>query len=68
MKIKCPHCGFEGEAKDYFLLYEAVVNVSLYYVFRESRERPPLLICPKCNKTFVLEEHYEIIKRKLRKR
>jgi len=67
MKIKCPYCGFEGEPKDYYLLYEAVVNVALFKPMEEGRERPPLLICPKCGKAFPLGEFYGKVKEKLRK-
>ena len=67
MKIKCPYCGFEGEPKDYYLLYEAVVNVALFKPMEEGRERPPLLICPKCGKAFPSGEFYGKVKEKLRK-
>jgi len=66
-KIKCPYCGFEGEPKEFYLLYEAVVNVTLTSASKENRERPPLIICPKCGKAFPTANFYEKLRRKIGK-
>ncbi len=68
MKIKCPYCGYVGDSKDFYLLYEAVVNVALYKPLREERERPPLIICPKCGKAFPSGDFYGKIREKLERK
>jgi len=57
--IKCPFCGFEGNPKDFYLMYEVVLYEKEGIVEKELRERPPLVICPKCNQGFFLKSPYE---------
>ncbi|RLG71414.1 MAG: hypothetical protein DRO08_04755 [Thermoprotei archaeon] len=67
-EIKCPYCGFKGKPKDFYLLYEAVVNVTLTSAVKEGRERPPLLVCPSCGKAFPSSNFYDKLRRKIAKR
>ena len=57
-KLKCPHCGFEGEAPDFYYMYEVTLFVYDSKVEPEERERPVLVICPKCRQGFFLEDPY----------
>ncbi|RLG81228.1 MAG: hypothetical protein DRO13_01750 [Thermoprotei archaeon] len=57
--IKCPYCGFIGKPRDYTYMYEAVLYVADQEVLKEERERPVLLICPRCNRGFFLESPYQ---------
>jgi len=56
-KLKCPRCGFEGEAKDFpkassgclsvvlFLLF--IIPWIIYYILTRDKVK-----CPKCGKMF----------------
>jgi len=57
--LKCPFCGFEGEISDFTFMYEVVLYTVDHEVLREDRERPPLVICPKCKQGFFLESPYK---------
>jgi ribosomal protein S27AE len=59
VKIKCPHCGFEGDSSEFMYLYEATLYLVDSMVEREERVRPVLVICPKCKQGFFLENPYE---------
>ncbi len=59
-KITCPYCGFTGEPKDFYFIYEVVLYAtSTDDVVKEERERPPLVVCPKCKQGFFLESPYK---------
>ncbi len=58
-QIKCPFCGFQGKANEFYLMYEAVIYESSGITEKEKRERPPLVICPNCGNGFFLESPYE---------
>lgn len=58
MKIKCPHCGFEEEASAFKFIYEVTLYVINSHVEREERERPILVVCPRCKQGFFLENPY----------
>ncbi|MGQ4832619.1 MAG: hypothetical protein ACP6IS_01820 [Candidatus Asgardarchaeia archaeon] len=57
--IKCPFCGFEGYASEFYLMYESVIYEKQGNIEKELRERPPVVICPKCKQGFFLESPYE---------
>jgi uncharacterized C2H2 Zn-finger protein len=61
-KLKCPLCGYEGFKEEFTYIYE----VTLYYIDssieREGRERPVLVICPRCKQGFFLEDPYRRFK------
>lgn len=57
-KIKCPHCGYEGERGDFVYMYEVTLYVVDSDVEREERERPVLVVCPRCKQGFFLEDPY----------
>ncbi len=57
--IKCPHCGYEGPASSFTFMYESVLYVADHEVLPEGRERPPLVICPRCKRGFFLESPYK---------
>lgn len=57
-KIKCPYCGYIGETRDYTYMYETVLYMNNDTVIPEERERPILVICPKCRQGFFLESPY----------
>jgi ribosomal protein S27AE len=59
VKIKCPHCGFEGDSSEFMYLYEVTLYLVDSMVEREERVRPVLVICPKCKQGFFLENPYE---------
>lgn len=59
-KLTCPYCGFKGEPKDFYFMYESVLyTTSTEDVVKENRERPVLVICPRCKQGFFLESPYE---------
>lgn len=59
-KITCPYCGYAGKPCDFYYMYEAVLYATdSEEVIKESRERPPLVICPRCKKGFFLESPYK---------
>lgn len=64
-KIKCPYCGFEEEPKEFTYIYESVLYVADHEVVREERERPIVVVCPKCGKGFFLESPYKKLYEKL---
>jgi len=58
LRIKCPYCDFEGEAKEFWIMYESVLYLEDSKVEKEWRERPPYIICPSCKNGFFLESPY----------
>jgi ribosomal protein S27AE len=58
LRLKCPHCGFEGEAEDFTYMYEVTLYLVDSHVEREERERPILVVCPRCKQGFFLESPY----------
>lgn len=58
MKLKCPYCGFEGDSAEFDYLYETTLYVVDSKIEREERERPILVVCPKCRQGFFLEDPY----------
>ncbi len=63
-RIRCPFCGYEGDPKDFDYMYESVLYMADHEVLHEERERPILVICPRCRKGFFLEDPYSRIKEK----
>lgn len=57
--ITCPFCKYRGKASDFTYIYESVVYVIDNYVSPEERERPVLVICPRCKQGFFLESPYK---------
>ncbi len=57
-KIKCPYCGYTGEPKDFTYMYETVLYLADDHVVPEERERPILVICPRCGRGFFLKTPY----------
>jgi DNA-directed RNA polymerase subunit RPC12/RpoP len=57
--IKCPYCGFEGDASEFNYLYEVTLYIMDSHVEREERERSVLIVCPKCKQGFFLENPYK---------
>ncbi len=58
--IKCPYCGFEGSSREFYYMYEAVLYYTpLHNIEKEDRERPVLVICPRCKQGFFLESPYK---------
>ncbi|WP_448577873.1 hypothetical protein [Thermosphaera sp.] len=62
MKLKCPKCGFEGEFKEFTFMYESTIYVADEQALPEERERPILVICPRCGEGFFLESPYSKIR------
>lgn len=65
-KIKCPYCGYVGEPRDFTYIYESVLYLADHEVLPEERERPVVVICPKCGKGFFLESPYEKLLEKMK--
>ncbi len=57
-KIKCPYCGYTGEPSDFTYMYETVLYMTENHVIPEERERPILVICPRCRQGFFLKSPY----------
>ncbi|OYT40601.1 MAG: hypothetical protein B6U89_01595 [Desulfurococcales archaeon ex4484_58] len=64
-KITCPYCGYTSEPKDFLYIYESVLYLRNHEVVPEERERPVLIICPRCKKGFFLESPYQKLLEKL---
>lgn len=57
LKLKCPRCGFEGDAKDFPKAYSGCLSVVLfllfiipwiiYFIWAKDKVK-----CPKCGKMF----------------
>lgn len=62
-KLVCPHCGFEGSTEEFYYMQEAVLYVRDSKVLREERERPLLVICPRCRNAFFLEDPYKNLRK-----
>ncbi len=56
--ITCPFCGYKGKPEDFYYMYESVLYMADHSVVKEERERPILVICPRCKKGFFLENPY----------
>ncbi|MEM1695009.1 MAG: hypothetical protein QXO48_01950 [Desulfurococcaceae archaeon] len=63
--IKCPYCGFEDKSPEFTYIYEATLYVHSGEVEREERERPVLVVCPRCKQGFFLEDPYARVKKTL---
>ncbi|MEM1641798.1 MAG: hypothetical protein QW579_03895 [Desulfurococcaceae archaeon] len=63
--IKCPYCGFEDKSPEFIYIYEATLYVYNGEVEREERERPVLVVCPRCKQGFFLEDPYARAKKTL---
>ena len=63
--IKCPFCGYRGNPSEFQLIYESVIYEDNEIIEKERRERPPLLICPKCRQGFFLDSPYSRFFRKV---
>ncbi len=57
-RIKCPYCGYTGDPGDFYYMYESVLYIADHEVLPEDRERPVLIICPRCKRGFFLESPY----------
>ncbi len=64
-EITCPYCGFTGPPKEFYYMYETVLYLADHEVLREDRERPVLVICPRCRKGFFLESPYKKVVEKI---
>ncbi len=58
-RITCPYCGFKGRTSDFYYMYEKVLYIADHSIADEERNRPVLIICPRCGKGFFLEDPYE---------
>jgi len=56
--LKCPFCGFEGSREDFSYIYEVTLYLVDSEVEKEERERPVLVVCPRCKQGFFLEDPY----------
>ncbi len=65
--IKCPYCGYEAPISEFIFMYESVLYVADHEVLHENRERPPLVICPRCKRGFFLESPYKKVLEKMEK-
>jgi len=63
--IKCPYCGFTGKPSDFTYMYESVLYLADHSVLPEERERPVLVICPRCKQGFFLQSPYQKLVDKL---
>lgn len=61
-ELTCPHCGFKGSSEDFLYMYEVTLYVYDSEVEKEERERPVLVVCPKCKQGFFLEDPYKRFK------
>jgi uncharacterized C2H2 Zn-finger protein len=64
--IRCPYCGYEGPASDFTFMYESVLYMADHEIIGEKRERPPLVICPRCGRGFFLESPYTKLVEKMK--
>ncbi|ADI31873.1 hypothetical protein Shell_0757 [Staphylothermus hellenicus DSM 12710] len=65
-KIKCPYCGYEGDPKEFTFIYESVLYLADHEVLPEQRERPVVVVCPKCGRGFFLESPYKKLLEKMK--
>ncbi|MET1160084.1 MAG: hypothetical protein ABWW65_03900 [Thermoprotei archaeon] len=66
--IACPYCGYRGKPEDFTYIYESVLYVADDHVLPEERERPVLVVCPRCKRGFFLESPYKKLVNRLGKR
>ena len=57
--IKCPYCGYEGKPGDFTYMYESVLYLADDHVVPEERDRPLLIICPRCKRGFFEKSPYQ---------
>lgn len=62
-KLTCPHCGHAGDVTEFTFMYESTIYVVDNHVEKEERDRPVLVVCPKCKQGFFLEDPYGRFKR-----
>jgi len=62
MKLKCPNCGFEGGVEEFSFMYETTIYVVEDQPLPEERERPILVICPRCGEGFFLDSPYSKVR------
>ena len=65
-KITCPYCGYTSDPSGFDYMYESVLYVADHEVLPEERDRPILVICPKCRRGFFLESPYKKIIEKMK--
>lgn len=58
-KIVCPYCGYASDPSGFDYMYETVLYIADHEVLPEERNRPVLVICPRCRKGFFLESPYK---------
>lgn len=61
-KLECPHCGYKSGVREFLYMYEATLYLVNSEVEKEERERPILVICPRCGQGFFLEDPYSKIR------
>lgn len=61
-RIECPHCGYKGRPADFTYIYESTIYVINGHAEKEERERPVLVVCPRCKQGFFLEDPYRKFK------
>lgn len=63
MKLRCPRCGFEGDSKIFLFMYETTLYMINSKTIPEERERPIMVICPRCGEGFFMESpYYKVVK------
>lgn len=63
-KLKCPLCGYEGNRDEYLYMYETTIYIVDSEIEREERERPIMIICPRCKQGFFLVDPYSRLRSK----
>ncbi|ADV64666.1 hypothetical protein [Desulfurococcus mucosus] len=53
--LKCPRCGFTGRPEEFTFMQEATIYYTGRGLEHEERERPIMVICPRCGEGFYLE-------------
>lgn len=56
--IKCPWCGFTGKPGEFLYIQETTLYYTGKGVDMEERERPLMVVCPRCREGFYLESPY----------
>lgn len=56
--IKCPFCGYIGKSSDFTYIYESVIYIFDDQVSKEERDRPVLVVCPRCGQGFFMKSPY----------
>jgi len=64
-EIVCPYCGFKAPPEEFTYMYESVLYLADDRLLQEERERPVLVICPKCGGGFFLKSPYQKVFEKI---